>query len=55
VQAAAQPHLGHRPTPNMTGPWAARARIGKLTPDGEDEWWRITPDVDAAAVGDDAG
>ena len=52
-QSAAKPYLGKRPTPSTEyGAWARRARIGCLTPDGEDKWWRIIRG--AHAVRDDA-
>jgi hypothetical protein len=41
-QTSAHPHLGERPKPTFHyGAWADQARIGTLTPEGEDKWWRI--------------
>lgn len=41
-QTSAHPHLGERPKPTFHyGAWADQARIGTLTPGGEDKWWRI--------------
>ena len=38
--AAAEPHLGKKPAPSILyGSWAEQARIGQLTPPGEDLWW----------------
>ncbi len=55
VQAAAAPYLGQRPTPNTKyGTWADQVRIGKLTPDGEDKWWRIVRGANSFEVRDDA-
>lgn len=35
-------YLNERPSAGVIyGPWAAHARIGSLTPGGEDKWWRI--------------
>jgi hypothetical protein len=54
-QTAAQPHLGEEPSPNTKyGAWAHQVRIGKLTPDGEDKWWRIVRGVASTDVRDDA-
>lgn len=48
AQVKSKPYLGRRPTPTARyGPWADQARIGQLTPDGEDKWWRLVRgDVD---------
>jgi hypothetical protein len=55
AQVAAKPYLGRMPSPNMNyGTWADQERIGKLTPDGEDKWWRIMRGADAAPARDDA-
>lgn len=41
-QAATTPHLGERPSPSIRyGSWADQTRLGLLTPQGEDTWWRI--------------
>ena len=54
-QASAQPHLGERPRPTfLYGSWADQARIGTLTPEGEDKWWRIVRGADSVIVRDDA-
>lgn len=54
AQIAARPYLGQRPTPNTHyGTWADQTRIGQLTPEGEDKWWRVVPDVGAGAIRDD--
>ena len=54
AQIAAKPHLGERPTPNAHyGAWADQVRIGQLTPDGEDKWWRIVRGSDPSAMIDD--
>jgi hypothetical protein len=54
-QSTAKPYLGKHPTPSTQyGAWAKTARIGQLTPRGEDKWWRILRGADAAAVRDDA-
>jgi hypothetical protein len=49
-----KPHFPERPAPNThygTAVW--QARIGNLLPAGEDKWWRVTNEVDAAtAVGE---
>jgi hypothetical protein len=35
-------HLNERPSASVIyGSWAAHERIGRLTPGGEDKWWRI--------------
>lgn len=53
-QIATKPYLGKRPTPTVTyGAWAVQARIGHLTPDGADKWWRIVRGIDADPVRDD--
>ena len=54
-EIAVKPYLGQRPTPtNHYGTWAKQARIGTLTPTGEDKWWRILHGVCADEVRDDA-
>jgi hypothetical protein len=54
-QRAAKPHLGKEPTPNNhDGSWATQVRIGTLTPEGEDKWWRIVRGSDTGPVRDDA-
>ena len=54
-QTAAAPHLGQRPTPNTHyGAWADQARLGQLTPEGEDKWWRIVRSVESSEARDDA-
>ena len=54
-QAASAPHLGQRPSPSIRyGAWARQVRIGQLTPEGEDKWWRIVRGVEAPEVRDDA-
>ena len=41
-QAAAKPHLGKAPAPSTHyGTWANQVRIGSLTPEGSDKWWRL--------------
>jgi hypothetical protein len=47
-----RPYLPERPAPGTIygGDVAAYARIGDLTPDASDKWWRIHGDIDAAAV-----
>lgn len=41
-RASAAPHLGQRPKPStFYGSWAEQCRIGRLTPTGEDLWWRL--------------
>ncbi len=53
--AEAQPLLGERPKPTINyGSWADQARIGALTPDGSDKWWRIVRGVDPGHVAKDA-
>ena len=48
------PHLPERPTPTTWyGEPAAQARIGDLTPEGEDKWWRVYSPANMAAVGND--
>ncbi|MEU4294169.1 hypothetical protein AB0E63_38620 [Kribbella sp. NPDC026596] len=49
---SARPHLPERPAPGLIygGDFAVCARIGKLTLDGSDKWWRVYGDVDVAAV-----
>lgn len=52
---SAEPHLGERPSPSFHyGAWADQVRIGALTPDGDDKWWRIVRGVEASSVRDDA-
>jgi Domain of unknown function (DUF4304) len=54
-QSTAKPFLGKHPTPSTRyGAWAKTARIGQLTPGGEDKWWCILRGADAAVVRDDA-
>jgi hypothetical protein len=53
-QIAAKPHLGQRPTPtNHYGSWADQARIGSLTPDRADKWWRVVRGASSDDVRDD--
>ncbi len=53
-QLAAKPYLGTRPTPNKRyGSWADQTRIGTLTPEGQDKWWRIIYGADTTPVRDD--
>lgn len=54
-QIATRPYLSQRPTPtNHYGPWATdQIRIGTLTAEGEDKWWRIVRGQDVAPVVDD--
>lgn len=50
-QASARPHLGQRPRPStFYGSWAEQVRIGKLTPSGEDLWWRLNRGEDPGPV-----
>jgi hypothetical protein len=54
-QTSAQPHFGERPKPAFVyGAWADQARIGTLTPEGEDTWWRIVRGRQSGIVRDDA-
>jgi hypothetical protein len=54
-QRATKPHLGKEPSPNTKyGSWASQIRIGHLTPDGDDKWWRIIRGADIDPVRDDA-
>ena len=44
---AAKPYLGSKPRPSTHyGNWAEHARIGQLTPAGEDKWWSLRPGQD---------
>jgi Domain of unknown function (DUF4304) len=53
-QEAAKPYLGQRPTPtNHYGSWADQARIGSLTPDRADKWWRVVRGASSDDVRDD--
>lgn len=55
AQAASAPHLGQRPSPSTHyGAWADQVRLGRLTPEGEDKWWRIVRGVESSEVRDDA-
>jgi len=46
-QRVAKPYLGRKPSPGtIYGVWAEQARIGQLTPAGEDKWWRLRPGQD---------
>lgn len=55
TQTATKPYLGERPTPNTKyGAWADQVRIGQLTPDGEDKWWRIIRGLPPTGMRDDA-
>jgi hypothetical protein len=55
AQAASKPHLGKRPAPSIHyGTWANQVRIGSLTPDGEDKWWRLGRGNDVDPVAADA-
>jgi hypothetical protein len=47
-----RPYLPERPAPGTIygGDVAAYARIGDLTPERSDRWWRVYGEVDAAAV-----
>jgi hypothetical protein len=54
-QRTARPHLGAKPSPNFHyGEWADQVRIGVLTPQGDDKWWRIVRGEHSATVRDDA-
>ena len=53
-QIATQPYLGRQPTPTVSYVFADQSRIGQLTPEGEDKWWRILRGVDVRLVRDDA-
>ncbi|GAB3892606.1 DUF4304 domain-containing protein [Kibdelosporangium lantanae] len=51
---ADRPHLPVRPAPStFYGDPAVQVRIGQLTADSADKWWRINSDVDVAAVATD--
>lgn len=52
-QVAAKPYLGKRPTPTNHYGSADHARIGSLTPDRADKWWRIVRGAGSDAVRDD--
>ncbi|MCW2496603.1 DUF4304 domain-containing protein [Jatrophihabitans sp.] len=55
ARRATEPHLGKEPSPNIKyGAWATQTRIGKLTPGGEDKWWRIVRGAEVDPVRDDA-
>jgi hypothetical protein len=48
-------HLGEKPTPTLHyGAWADQVRIGTLTPEGGDKWWRIVRGVQSVTVLEDA-
>ncbi|SDM65406.1 DUF4304 domain-containing protein [Allokutzneria albata] len=48
---AAEPFLGERPTAAVYyGREVAQARIGALTPSGEDKWWHLRPRRDVEHV-----
>lgn len=50
-----KPYLGTRPTPSTHyGPWAEQVRIGKITPGGEDKWWRIVQGLDPGPAAKEA-
>jgi hypothetical protein len=52
---SAKPHLGERPSPTFHhGAWADQVRIGTLTPNKDDKWWRIVRGVESSIVRDDA-
>jgi hypothetical protein len=52
---ADEPSFGDRPRPTVHyGPWADQVRIGQLTPDGRDKWWRIVRGADVEPVRADA-
>ena len=54
-QKSANSYLGERPSPSIRyGAWAEQVRIGTLTPDGDDKWWRIVRGVDSSRVREDA-
>ena len=54
-QRSAKPHLGERPSPTIHyGAWADQVRIGTLTPEEDDKWWRIVRGVDSSTVRDEA-
>lgn len=47
--------LGFHPKPAFHyGAWADQVRIGTLTPEGEDKWWRIVRGAQSGIVRDDA-
>jgi hypothetical protein len=47
-------HLPERPTPTtLYGEPASQVRIGQLTPEGADKWWRVHSQADMADVGND--
>jgi hypothetical protein len=53
--ASAEPHLGQQPSPTMHyGDWVEQTRIGHLTPQREDKWWRIVRGFAVEEVRDDA-
>lgn len=48
------PHRPARPQPaTLWGGPVSQVRIGRLSPDGADKWWRLYPGVDVDAVADD--
>jgi hypothetical protein len=50
-----EPYLGEQPKPTFHyGAWADQVRIGTLTPEGEDKWWRIVRGAQSDLVCDDA-
>ncbi len=54
-QRRGKPYLGERPTPGTHyGAWAAQVRLGQLTPEGQDKWWRIVRGADSSEVRDNA-
>lgn len=54
-QRSASSHLGERPSPTILyGGWADQVRIGALTPQGDDKWWRIVRGDLSSSVCDDA-
>jgi Domain of unknown function (DUF4304) len=51
MQRAAKPYLGRQPKPTVHyGPWADQVRIGQLTDNGADKWWRIVRGADVEPV-----
>lgn len=54
-RAAESPSLGERPKPTVVyGSWASQTRLGVLTPERSDKWWRIVRGVDPGPVAEDA-